>query len=90
VGLSTTSNAGSGGGGGGATLQLSCTDSCTVRGCNFTANTAPQANGGGFLANVSAALHLYALAIVGQKNVNMLQNRVIMLKLDLRRLRLAL
>lgn len=68
VGLSTTSNAGSGGGGGGATLQLSCTDSCTVRGCNFTANTAPQANGGGFLANVSAALHLYgALAIAAKR-----------------------
>lgn len=55
MGLASTSNSGSGGGGGGATLQLSCVESCTVRGCNFTANNAPQANGGGLLANVSVA-----------------------------------
>jgi hypothetical protein len=53
VAAASAANAGSGGGGGGATLQLSCAKGCAVRGCNFTGNAAPGANGGGLLANVS-------------------------------------
>lgn len=61
VAASASANSGSGGGGGGATLQLSCAKGCSVRGCNFTGNAAPQANGGGLLANVRIFLNTKAL-----------------------------
>jgi hypothetical protein len=65
VAASSAANAGSGGGGGGATLQLSCAKGCAVRGCNFTGNAAPGANGGGLLANVRTFV---TLVCGGQRN----------------------
>lgn len=44
------SGGGGSGGGGGVTLQLGCSELCTIRGNTFSDNTADQANGGGVLA----------------------------------------